>query len=134
MAASAPSFGGAAATSFGGATAPSFGGAAASSFRGAAAPIFRGAAASSVGDAAAPSFGGAAASSFGGAVPTAETTILGSFERNVPPLDDLDIAFHDAGDESESLMPLSPSSSSLPSLSLMKESAKASAAQVSTTC
>jgi hypothetical protein len=59
---------------------------------------------------------------------------LGSFERNVPALDVLDIAFHDANDESESLMPLSPSSSSLPSLSLMKESAKASAAQVSTTC
>ena len=117
-----------------GVSSPPANGAAASSFRGAAAPIFRGAAASSVGGAAAPSFGGAAASSFGGAVPTAETTILGSFERNVPPLDDLDIAFHDAGDESESLMPLSPSSSSLPSLSLMKESAKASAAQVSTTC
>jgi hypothetical protein len=63
-----------------------------------------------------------------------ETTILGSFERNVPPLDDLDIAFHDSGDESESLMPLSPSSSSLPPLSLMKGNAKASAAQVSTTC
>ncbi len=35
---------------------------------------------------------------------SAKTTILGSFERNVPPLDDLDIAFHDSGDESESLM------------------------------
>jgi hypothetical protein len=67
-------------------------------------------------------------------LPPVETTVLASFERNVPALDVLDIAFHDAGDESESLMPLSPSSSSLPSLSLMKESAKASAAQVSTTC
>ena len=106
------------APSFDRAPAPSFGGAAAPSFGGAAAPIFRGAAASS--------FGSAAASSFGGAVPTAETTILGSFERNVPALDVLDIAFHDANDESESLMPLLPLSSSLPT----KQNAKASAAQV----